>query len=112
MDVKRKITISIGLFSSILIIFIIYFVYSDASYLLQKNQKEIMNIQLERVSENISYLMEVNEKETEKLSIDTQVDNYFHGKITSEKLNEYLVKLMISKNDENYCTKSLRNGDP
>ena len=102
MDVKRKITISIGLFSSILIIFIIYFVYSDASYLLQENQKEIMNIQLERVSENISYLMEVNEKETEKLSIDTQVDNYFYGKTTSKKLNEYLVELMISKNDENY----------
>ncbi|MDM8533252.1 cache domain-containing protein, partial [Clostridiaceae bacterium HSG29] len=102
MDVKRKITVSIGVFSSILIIIIIYFVYSDASYLLQENQKEIMNIQLDRVSENISYLMEVNEKETEKLSIDTQVDNYFYKKITSRQLNEYLIELMNSKNEDNY----------
>ncbi|MGM0378614.1 MAG: ATP-binding protein [Bacillota bacterium] len=102
MKIKNKIVISIGLFTSVLIIFIIYFVYNDSMRLLKENQEEIMDIQLKRASENIDYLIKLNEKETEKLSENYKIKQFFKGKVSNIELNKYLIDLMKDKNKNSY----------
>jgi len=97
LDVKKRITLSIVLFCSLLILMISYIVYNDSAALLANQKKIIMGNQLDRVSENINYLIQLNEKETEKLASDKAIEEFLGGEMSPEEANNYLSTLMASK---------------
>lgn len=100
MNIKKRVTLSIVVFCSILIIVMSIIIYEDSSALLSDQKKELMNIQLDRVSENINHLIQLNEKETEKLAANKTIEKFLNGEITTEESNQYLKALMQSKNNE------------
>ncbi|WP_432661803.1 ATP-binding protein [Wukongibacter baidiensis] len=98
MSLRRRITLTICSIIILLMVLLSGIIYTRSANILNKEAERYMLSQLDRASENIDLLIEINRLETEALALNQKVMAFLHNKMSTNKMNNFLVNEMSEKN--------------
>lgn len=103
MSLKKKITLTICIIVTILLVLLSLSIYMKSAFILNENAEEYMEAQILRAQEKIDLLVETIQLESIILARDNKVEQFLQNKISMDELNTYLTDKMARMNkDRNY----------